>query len=167
MHDRPTDSGSSGAFLQLRDFAEKKGVSSHDAEQELRAVLKRLRQGNPRVPETVFFVAGLRGMSGFAEDAARRVAFGPACAMSAHDWCEAAESVDDALTPDVRERVREEIERLPDGLAAIYRMLILRGESYAAIAQQLGMSVESVRASVFRAKEILRGRLGSLVMPTP
>ena len=158
MDQQTNESGSSGPFLQLRRFAVDNGVAAADADRVLRALLKRLRQQSPRVSETLFYVAGLRVLSRFAQDQARR-----ACASSAREWCDRANAVADALTPEARGRAQQHMQSLPDELRSIYRMLVLDRATYAEIAQRLGTSVESVREQVFRAKEILRGRLASLV----
>ena len=166
MAKQPTESGPSGPFVQLRKHAEKMGIPRGEADQVLRAVLKRLRQKNPKVSETLFYVAGLTALSRFSHDKARLGSPGSALAPSAGAWSETDDSVASVMTAEERERVRDGVQGLPDDVQAIYRMLILDNKTYAEIAQQLGASVESVRASVFRAKEILRARLALLVMPS-
>lgn len=164
MDSQPKESGSSGLFVRLVDFAEKRGISRSEANHVLRSVLKLLRQENPRVSETTFYVAGLRGVSQFAQDLQRLNNLGETCAMSAREWCAKKEAIAVSLTPEKREKARGGVEALPDELRSAYQKLVIEGKDYSTIAQELSTSVESVRAQIFRAKEILRGRFGELVM---
>jgi len=145
------------------DFAEKRGVPRSEANHVLRGVLNLLRRENPRVSETTFYVAGLRGVSQFAQDSQRLGRLGEDCALSAREWCAKREAIAASFTPEKREQAREGVQALPEDLKPAYQKLVLEGQDYSTIAQELNTSVESVRAQVFRAKEILRGRFGVLV----
>ena len=164
MDSQPKESGSSGLFVRLVDFAEKRGVSRSEANHVLRSVLKLLRKANPRVSETTFYVAGLRGISQFARDSQRLSRLGEAGALSAREWCAKREAIAASMTMEKREQACSGVQALPEELKPVYQSLVLEGKDYSTIAQEQSTSVESVRAQVFRAKEILRGRFGQLVM---
>ena len=164
MDSNSPESAPADPLDQLRRFAERRGVSSDEAGLLLRAELERLREPGAKMSQTLFFMAGVRSISLFARDRARLSAAGP---LSAVEWSEAEGAVSAAMTPENRRRVRDDTQSLPDELQAIYRLLVLGNKSYAEIAQQLGISVESIQARVFRAKEILLGRLAALITETP
>ena len=98
MDSQSKESGSSGLFVRLVDFAEKRGVSRSDANHVLRSVLKLLRKENPRVSETTFYVAGVRGICQFAQDSERLSQLGEACTLSAREWCAKRETIAASLT---------------------------------------------------------------------
>jgi RNA polymerase sigma-70 factor (ECF subfamily) len=66
------------------------------------------------------------------------------------------------------EEVRAAVERLPAGLAAIFRMHAFGDLSYAEIARQLGIPDGTVATRLRRARERLREILtGAMMQPIP
>ena len=159
-----TASGSSSPLVKLQGFADEIGISRREASDLLGVVLKHLRQHNPTVSKTLFYVAGLRSMSRFAQYRRRLGGAGRRCAMPAREWAASQSHVDREVDPETGARVAAAVDELPDNLGQIYRLLTIDQKRYSEIADQLGMPVESVRAQAFRAKEILRGRLASVLM---
>lgn len=77
------------------------------------------------------------------------------------DVAEAAEDVD---APDERmapEKIREAIDRLPDGYRNVFRMSVMEGLSHKEIAGILGIEPHSSSSQLHRAKAMLRKILGN------
>ncbi len=146
-----------GPLAKLHQCGEALGVSAAEADRLAKATLKRLRASNPRVSETLFYVAGQRSIAHFAREKALR-----AGAVDVRDWCDAANDAAEAFAQDP-ERAKDAVEGLPEDLRAVYRMLVVDDMAYDAIAAKLGCDVEDVQAQIFRAKEILRGRLAAML----
>jgi RNA polymerase sigma factor (sigma-70 family) len=66
--------------------------------------------------------------------------------------------VHDALTPELRDLVREELDRLPDNYRLPVTLCYLQGLTHQEAAQQLGWPVGTVKVRLVRARGLLRQR---------
>jgi hypothetical protein len=63
------------------------------------------------------------------------------------------------LTPELRELVREELDRLPDTYRTPVTLCYLHGLTHQEVAQRLGWPVGTVKVRLVRARRLLRERL--------
>jgi len=77
-----------------------------------------------------------------------------------------AQIISDAVNIDLDEKVSQEIKEaiseLPSQCQQVYKMSIYDGLKHAEIANELNISVDSVKVQVFRAKKGLRSKLAHL-----
>ena len=86
--------------------------------------------------------------------AARRRAIERTCAeLPRNEYCP------DELTPELRELVREELDRLPDNYRLPVTLCYLQGLTHQEAAQRLGWPVGTVKVRLVRARRLLRERL--------
>lgn len=86
--------------------------------------------------------------------AARRRVIERTCAELPRNEC-----IPDELTPDLRELVREELDRLPDTYRLPVTLCYLQGLTHQETAQRLGWPVGTVKVRLVRARRLLRERL--------
>jgi RNA polymerase sigma factor (sigma-70 family) len=86
--------------------------------------------------------------------AARRRAMERTCAELSRDEC-----VPDPLTPELRELVRAELDRLPDNYRLPVTLCYLQGLTHQEAARRLSWPVGTVKVRLVRARRLLRERL--------
>ncbi len=86
--------------------------------------------------------------------AARRVAVERTRATLAH-----IEDIPDELSPELRQMIRAELERLPDTYRAPVTLCYLEGMTHQEAARQLGWPVGTVKVRLVRGRRLLRERL--------
>ncbi len=159
----PDSAAPSTPLTALRKYGQELGLADSETDQIARAVLKRLRAQGQRVSETLFYAACSRRLQAYAAAKTRRSRMDAAQALSARAWARAADAAEDALEAEGRERVLAALDALPPELRDAFRLVIEKHMTYADAARTLGCSEAETAARVFRAKEILRGRLASLL----
>ncbi|MDQ2178450.1 RNA polymerase sigma-70 factor [Marinifilum sp. D714] len=73
-----------------------------------------------------------------------------------------SESVSVNIDPEVSLKIKRAIDELPTQCKEVYRMSVYSGLKHAEIAEEMDISVNTVKVQVFRAKKILKERLYSL-----
>ncbi|RKE02253.1 RNA polymerase sigma-70 factor [Marinifilum flexuosum] len=70
-----------------------------------------------------------------------------------------SDSVDLSLDEGITRQIKKAIEELPDQCKEVYKMSVYDGLKHAEIAEELDISIDSVKVQVFRAKKGLRKKL--------
>lgn len=70
-----------------------------------------------------------------------------------------SDSVDLDFDKDVTARIKQAVQELPDQCRQVYEMSVYNGLKHAEIAEELKISVNTVKAQIFRAKNKLRDKL--------
>ena len=73
-----------------------------------------------------------------------------------------ADAVELNLDDQVSKEIRSAIEELPAQCKSVYKMSVLYGLKHAEIAEELDISVDSVKVQMFRARKTLRNKLSHL-----
>jgi RNA polymerase sigma factor (sigma-70 family) len=68
------------------------------------------------------------------------------------------------LQNELRERVRNVLKKIPDIYKPVINLHFFEGLSYPEISQALSIPVNTIKSYVFRAKQLLRSRLGVYVL---
>jgi len=73
-----------------------------------------------------------------------------------------SDSVDLDIDEDITSKIKDAIEELPEQCREVYQMSVFDGLKHAEIAEELDISLSSVKVQVYRAKNSLREKLASL-----
>ena len=71
-------------------------------------------------------------------------------------------ALDQALEHERRTKLREALEELPQQMRACVKLSLVEGLDYTEIARRLGLSVNTVKVHLYRARQNLAARLGPL-----
>ena len=64
------------------------------------------------------------------------------------------------IDPELLQRVYEVIEELPDQSRLVFKSCVLEGKKYKDVAEEMGISVNTVNTQMKRAYKYIRTRLG-------
>jgi len=67
------------------------------------------------------------------------------------------------LRSELREKVRKVLKKIPDVYKPVINLHFFEGLSYSEISRTLSIPVNTIKSYVFRAKQLLRSRLGAYV----
>jgi RNA polymerase sigma factor (sigma-70 family) len=132
---------------------------AHEADDAFQATFLVLVRKAPSIQNPELLGGWLRGVAYRTATrarcrAARRRAIERTCAARPRN-----EYVPDELTPELRELVREELDRLPDNYRLPVTLCYLQGLTHQEAAQRLGWPVGTVKVRLVRARGLLRERL--------